>query len=349
MNDIERSGFGQVDGQAVDLYTLTNRQGRILKLTSYGAAVTELHVPDREGRLADVVLGFDNLQAYVDHRAYFGATVGRVANRIRGAAFMLEGRRYEVAATDGIHHLHGGRRGWDRAVWGATPLSTDRGPSVEFTYVSPDGDEGYPGQVVASTRYTLTHEDELLIEMQAESDQTTLVNMAHHTYWNLGGHASGDILDHELSLESEIYTPGDPVVPVGHLEAIAGTPFDFRKKKPIGRDLELVGGSPVGFDHNWAVLGVPGQLRPVARLAHPGSGRVLTLDADAPGVQFYSGNFLDGSITGKGGQRYAQRAGLCLETQAFPNAINVPDWAEQVVLKDGQEYRHTMLHRFTAS
>jgi aldose 1-epimerase len=347
MDDIERAGFGQIDGTPVDLFTLTNRQGCVLKLTNYGATLTELHVPDREGRLADVVLGFDNLQAYVDHKAYFGATVGRVANRIRNAAFTLEGKRYELSATDGPHHLHGGRRGWNRAVWKAESASTERGPSVECTYVSVDGEEGYPGQVFATTRYTLTHDGALLVEMQAESDQTTLVNMAHHSYWNLGGHGSGDVLSHELSLDSEIYTPGDPVVPVGHLEAVAGTPFDFRRRKPVGKDLEQAGGNPVGYDHNWAVLGVPGQLRPVARLNHPRSGRVLTLQADAPGVQFYTGNYLDGSIIGKGGARYIQRAGLCLETQAFPNAINVPDWAEQVILKHGQEYRHTMVHRFS--
>lgn len=349
MQEIQTSSFGSVDGKPVHLYTLTNRAGHVAKLTSYGAALTELHVPDRNGQLADVVLGFDRVEGYVEHKAYFGATIGRVANRIRNGRFELEGKRYELEVNDPPHHLHGGVRGWNRALWSAEAASTERGPSVEFGYVSPDGDSGYPGQVVAWTRYTWTHESELIVEMRAESDRTTLVNMAHHSYWNFGGHSSGNVLGHEVSIEAELFTPGDPVVPVGHLEGVAGTPYDFRKPKLVGQDIEKVGSRPLGFDHNWALLGAAGKLRPVARVHHPASGRVLALDADAPGVQFYSGNFLDGSIVGKGGQRYAKHAGLCLETQAFPNAVNVPDWAEQVILKAGQEYRHTMVHRFSAS
>jgi aldose 1-epimerase len=344
---IQQAAFGLLDGQTVDLYTLTNPRGRVLKVTNYGATVTELHVPDRHGRLADVVLGFERLEEYVDHRAFFGATVGRVANRIRGAVFSLDGQRHEVLATDGAHHLHGGRRGFDRVVWSAVPEDTDAGPSLLLEHTSSNGEEGYPGQLEAKVRYTLTHDDALVIAMQAETDRPTIVNLAHHTYWNLGGHASGHVLDHELALRAELYTPGDPVVPIGTVAAVAGTPFDFRNPKPIGRDLEQVGSTPPGFDHNWVVDGTPGQMRSVAELRHPASGRSMSLEADTPGVQFYSGNFLDGSLTGKG-QRYGRHAGLCLETQAFPNAINVPGWAGQVILRPGHTYRHNMVHRFSA-
>lgn len=346
MDGIERASFGQLGSQAVDLYALRNRRGHVLKVMTYGATVTELHVPDREGHLADVVLGFESLQQYVDHRAFFGATVGRVANRIRDGAFVLEGERHELSRTDGAHHLHGGRRGWDRAVWRAFPNVTPRGRCLELAYTSEDGEEGYPGRVEARVGYTLTDDDELIVEMRAETDRTTIINMAHHAYWNLGGPEAADVLDHEVALHAQAFTPGDPVVPVGHVQSVTGTPFDFTTPKPVGRDVERVGDTPRGFDHNWVVDGPPGQLRPVAEVYHPGSGRVMSLEADAPGVQFYTGNFLDGALSGKG-RRYGQRAGLCLETQAFPNAINVPAWAEQVILRPGHAYRHDMVHRFS--
>jgi aldose 1-epimerase len=328
--------------------TLTSRAGPVVKITNYGATVTEVHLPDRDGRLADVVLGFDSVQGYVDHGSFFGAIVGRVANRIRDARFELGGTDYALAATDAPHHLHGGRRGWDRRVWQATAIDVPEGAGVELNYTSVDGEEGYPGTVQARVLYALTHSGELVIDMQAEADRDTLINLAHHGYWNLGGHDSGSVLDHELQLSASGFTPGDPVVPVGQITPVAGTPFDFRTPKPVGRDLQLAGGEPAGFDHNWVVDGEPGVLRRVAELRHPASGRVMTLDADQPGVQFYSGNFLDGSVTGKG-QRYARHAGLCLETQAFPNAVNVPDWRSQVVLRAGERYRHRMLHRFFCS
>jgi aldose 1-epimerase len=349
MKPIECTGFGELEGIAAELYTLTNARGRVLRLTNYGATLTELHVPDRQGRLADVVLGFERLQGYVEHKAFFGATVGRVANRIRAAGFSLDGKSYEVAATDGPHHLHGGQRGWDKAIWSAETELRAEGPSVRLRHVSPDGDEGYPGRVDAQVEYTFTDEDELVVAMRATTDRATVINLAHHSYWNLAGHHSGSILEHEVSLAAEEFTPGDPVVPTGEVRLVEGTAFDFRRPKPVGRDLERVANDPLGFDHNWVVQGTPGQLRPVARVYDPASGRVLTLEADAPGVQFYSGNYLDGSIVGKGGQRYAQYAGLCLETQGFPNAINVPAWQGQVILRPGQTYQHTMRHRFSVS
>jgi aldose 1-epimerase len=338
--------FGRQDETPVQLYTLTNSNGLIARITNYGAIVTELHVPDRTGKLADVVLGFESLDGYLAGHPYFGAIVGRVANRIRNAEFMLEGTRYRLAANDKPHHLHGGTKGWDKVVWTAKTADTADGPSIELTYVSKDGDEGYPGTVTARTVYTLTHDNELKVEMEAATDRTTLVNMAHHSYWNLAGHDSGTILDHELTLYADRYTPGTPMVPDGRVQAVTGTPFDFTNAKRVGRDLMEAGGTPTGYDHNFVVNGESNQLRPVARLKDPKSGRVMTVTADQPGVQFYSGNFLDGSHKGKGAT-YVQYAGLCLETQKFPNAINIPEWQEQVIIRPGQPYRHVIIHRFS--
>jgi len=343
---ITTTSFGKLGEGPVELYTLTNRNGLVAKITTYGAIVTEMHVPDRTGRLADVVAGFETLDGYLKGPPYFGAIVGRVANRIANAEFTLEGTRYTLAANDRPHHLHGGTKGWDKVVWGARPSDTTGGPSLELIYVSKDGEEGYPGTVTARTVYTLTHNNELRVEMEATTDKPTLVNMAHHSYWNLGGYASGTILDHELTLYADRYTPGAPMVPYGDTKPVAGTPFDFTSAKTIGRDLARTGGTPIGYDHNFVVNGQPTQLRPVARLKDPASGRVMTLTADQPGVQFYTGNFLDGSLTGKGAT-YVQHSALCLETQKFPNAINVPAWRDQVILRPGQTYRHRMIHAFS--
>jgi aldose 1-epimerase len=343
---IAATPFGRQDDTPVQLYTLTNKNGLIARITNYGAIVTELHVPDRTGAFADVVLGFESLDGYVAGHPYFGAIVGRVANRIMNAEFTLEGMRYRLAANDTPHHLHGGSKGWDKVVWTGKTADTADGPSIALTYVSKHGDEGYPGTVTARTVYTLTHNNELKVEMQATTDRTTLVNMAHHSYWNLAGHNSGTILDHELTLYADRYTPGTPMVPDGRVLAVAGTPFDFTTAKRIGRDLKEAGGKPTGYDHNFVVNGEPNQLRPVARLEDPKSGRVMTVAADQPGVQFYTGNFLDGSHKGKGAT-YVQYAGLCLETQKFPNAINIPDWQDQVILRPGQPYRHVMIHTFS--
>jgi aldose 1-epimerase len=339
--------FGKLGDTPVQLYTLTNQNGLVAKITNYGATVTEMHVPDRTGRLVDVVSGFETLDGYLKSGPYFGAIVGRVANRIGNAAFVLEGMRYTLAANDRPHHLHGGTRGWDKVVWSARPLNTTDGQALELTYVSTDGEEGYPGTVTAKTVYTLTRANELRVDMEATTDRPTLVNLAHHSYWNLGGHGAGTVLDHELMLYADHYTPGAPMVPTGETRPVKGTAFDFTRAKPIGRDLKQTGLTPVGYDHNFVVSGEPNQLRPVARLKDPKSGRVMTLAADQPGVQFYTGNFLDGALTGKGAI-YVQHAALCLETQKFPNAINVPAWQDQVVLRPGQTYRHQMVHAFTA-
>lgn len=343
---ITKTPFGSADGKNVDLYTLSNGHGLVAKVATYGAILTSLEVPDRDGKSADVVLGFDELAGYLGDSPYLGATVGRVGNRIRNATFELGGRRFVLGANNGDHHLHGGAKGWDKVVWSAEELETAEGPALRLGHVSPDGEEGYPGTVTATCVYTLTR-NELRVEMRATTDAVTLVNIVHHTYWNLGGHASGPITDHALTVFAQRYTPADPIVPTGEVAPVRGTPFDFSSPKRVGQDLNAAGGDPIGYDHNWVVDGEPNALRPVARLADPKSGRVLSLEADQPGLQFYSGNYLDGSLRGKGGKAYARNAGLCLETQAFPNAINVPAWRDQVVLRPGMPYRHVMIHRFS--
>ncbi len=347
---IEQSNWGSVDGQEVSLYTLTNANGLVMKVSNYGGIISELHLPDRSGKMADVVLGYDNLNDYLRATPYFGAIIGRVANRIKNAQFTLEGKTYKLAANMGENALHGGKRGWDKVVWKAETGVTAEGATLKLTYISKDGEEGYPGTVHATNVYTLTNQNELKVEMSATTDKTTIVNMAHHSYWNLAGHDSGTILDHVVSIRASKYAVGDPATLVldGQVRAVKGTPFDFTTPKPISKDLEAAGGKPIGFDHNWIVDGDPKGLREVLRVKDPKSGRVMSLTGDQPGVQFYSGNFLDGSNTGKGGTVYRQYSGICVETQRFPNAINVPAWRDQVILRPGQTYHSTMIHRFTA-
>jgi aldose 1-epimerase len=344
---ITEAPYGNVGGTEVKLYTLKNKNGVVAKITNYGGIITELHVPDKAGKTADIVLGYDKLDDYVKATPYFGAVIGRVANRVKNAQFTLEGKAYKLAANNAPHALHGGKMGWDKVVWTAEAIETDNGPALKLTYVSKDGEEGYPGTVTAHNTYTLTNGNELKVEMDATTDKTTIVNMAHHSYWNLAGHGSGPITGQELTLFADQYTPGDPV-PDGKVKAVKGTPFDFTAPKLIGKDLKDAGGKPTGFDSNWIVKGDPHTLRPVAKLKDPKSGRVLELSADQPGVQFYSGNFLDGSNKGKGGVVYQQYTGLCLESQKFPNSINVPAWKDEVILKPGATYKHVMVHKFSA-
>ncbi|WP_438017232.1 aldose epimerase family protein [Sorangium sp. So ce315] len=345
---ISKAPFGNADGKEIVLYTLTSASGLVAKVMTYGATVTELHVPDKAGELGDVVLGYDNLDGYLKNSPYFGSTVGRVANRIKNAQFQLEGKTYKLSANAGAHSLHGGTKGWDKVVWDAEATETPDGPSVKLTYVSKDGEEGYPGTVTAVTTYTLTSKNELKVEMSATTDKTTIINMAHHSYWNLGGHGSGPVTEHELTLHADSYTPPDAsLVPSGQVKPVKGTPLDFTTAKTIGKDLKAAGGKPVGYDHNLVVSGDPHKLREVARAKDPKTGRVLTVEADQPGVQFYTGNFLDGSITGKGGAVYNQYSGFCLEPQKFPNSINIPAWKDEVILKPGQRYAQTTVFRFT--
>jgi aldose 1-epimerase len=344
--NVVSEAFGSTGDRGVERYTLRNAHGLTLQVITYGAIITALRLPDRDGSLADVVLGYDDLEGYLGQRAYFGAIVGRVANRIRGAAFELDGQRHVLAANDGRDHLHGGRVGWDRVVWTASSSSDVDGASVRLEYVSSDGEEGYPGTVNAVVTYTLTNADELWVDMRARTDRTTLVNMAQHGYFNLAGAAAGSVAGHTLELYADEYTPGDPLIPDGRVLPVAGTRLDFREPAPLGPAMSADPASPSGFDHNFIVRGEPHVLRPVARLEDPRSGRVLELDADQPGVQLYTANHLRGAVAGKG-VSYVRHAGVCLETQAFPNAINTPAWRGDVILTPDREYRHRMRYRFS--
>jgi aldose 1-epimerase len=346
---IDTQRWGMVDGQAVSLFTLTNANGLVVRITNYGGIVVALLVPDRHGALGDVVLGLDNLEAYLGSPLYLGATVGRVGNRIAEATFELADTTYTLAANHAPNHLHGGTKGWDKVVWSADVAETPSGPGLRLAHESPDGDEGYPGRVHATTMYTLTHDNTLAIEMTATTDRTTIVNMVHHSYFNLDTDRASDVLDHELQLFAQAWTPGMP--PSGTVLPVAGTPFDFTRPKPIGRDLGAAGspgaGAPDGYDSNWIIDGSPDVLRPGARLSDPRSGRIMTLAANQPGLQFYSGVFLDGTSQGKG-RTHRPYSGLCLETQAIPNAINVPAWRDQMILMPGATYRHAMVFGFSA-
>jgi aldose 1-epimerase len=353
--------FGELpDGREARLYTLEVPGGWRATLTDYGAILTSFIVPPQpgtDGKPTDVVLGFDTLAGYVKGHPYFGAICGRCSNRIAGGRFELGGKAYPLATNDGPNHLHGGVAGFDKQLWRATPRATARGPAVEFELVSPDGDEGYPGRLVARAVYTLTPAGELHVEMTATTDALTIVNLVHHTYWNLAGHASGSIAGHELAVAADRYLPVDATsIPAGAFAPVEGTPFDFRpERKPWGRcgaAIETLPpdagpGTPRGVDHNYLVRGwePDGRLRTAATLRDPASGRTLEVLSDQPGVQVYMGNFLDGTLTGKGGAVYKANGGLCLETQKYPDAIHHADWPS-VRLEPGQTYRHTMVHRF---
>jgi aldose 1-epimerase len=351
--------FGGTDGRSVELYVLTGAGGLVAKVTTYGATLTELQVPDRAGRLGDVVLGFDSLGGYLGKEPFFGATVGRVGNRIANARFTLGGRTYRLAANDGPNHLHGGVRGFDKRVWDARVVSDGRGPAVEFTYMSRDGEEGYPGNCRVSVTYQLEG-PALCLRYRVTTDRDTPVNVTNHSYFNLAGREGGTILSHELTLYADRYTPvGAGLIPTGEISPVAGTPMDFLRPAAIGARIAEVGDSPRGYDHNYVVntpsaaLPPPtdtagaGPLLHVATVRDPSSGRVMDVWSTEPGVQFYSGNFLDGSITGKGGVVYRQYAALALETQHFPDSVNHPNFPSYV-LKAGATYRSATLYAFSA-
>jgi aldose 1-epimerase len=317
------------------LCTLDAGNGIVARIADVGATLVDLQVPDRDGRIGSVVLGRDDVAGYAAQSFFLGAIVGRVANRIRDARFALEGTSYRLEANDPPHHLHGGSNGWHRARWRLEPIAAaGGGAAVVLTHVSADGDAGYPGSVTARVVYTLTSAGELRIEMEATTDRTTLVAMAPHAYFNLAG--AGTVLDHRLTLFADAYTPGDPIVPTGAVAPVAGTPLDFRGGGRVLPDL----------DHNFIASG--DGYRVVALLSEPRSGRTLEVWSDQPGLQVYAGKYLDGSTSGHG-FRHQRHGGICLETQAFPNAINVPAWQNQVILRPGQTYRHRMAYAFTTS
>ncbi len=345
---IDKRPFGVADGIPVDLYVLRNSRGATAKVTTYGARVTELLVPDRQGKLADIVLGFDDLKGYLGPNPYFGAVVGRVGNRIAKGRFTLKGKAYQLAANNGLNHLHGGIKGFDKVVWGAKAALGADGPSVELSYLSKDGEEGYPGNCRVVVRCTLTDANELRFDYAVSSDQDTPINVTHHGYFNLAGAGCGTILGHEIMLNADRFTPVDSgLIPTGELKLVAGTLMDFRSPVAIGAHVREVGGNPAGYDHNYVVNGGGGKLALVARVYEPGSGRVMELLSTEPGVQFYTGNFLDGTVAGKGGAAYPQHGGFCLETQHFPDSVNHPDFPSSI-LKAGATYRSTTVYRFTA-
>jgi aldose 1-epimerase len=340
-----------IPAATITQYTLINKNGLVLKCIEYGGIITELHVPDKNGKMADIVLGFDKLDDYLKGHPYFGANAGRCANRIGNAKFTLDGKEYTVTKPgDGPHTLHGGKSGFDKKIWRGEQLFGITGPGVKFTYVSPDGEEGYPGRLTVAVSYQLNDNNELVIDYRATTDKTTICNLAHHSYFNLAGHNSGTILDQEAQFMAKNYTPGDDtLIPTGKIEPVAGTPFDFTKPKVMGNDLEKAGGKPIGFDLNY-VLDKGSTDRPelAARMTDLKSGRVLEVYSTEPGLQFYTGNFLDGSNVGKGGAVYKQYSAFCLEPQKYPDSVNKPEWKEKSnpILKPGQTYKQTTIYKF---
>lgn len=342
---IKKQAFGKTaDGKDVDLYTLTNANGLKTEIMTYGGIVRTLEVPDRDGNLGDIVLGYDSLDEYIKNSPYFGALVGRYGNRIAKGKFTLDGVEYTLATNDGGNHLHGGVKGFDKVVWGAEPMEGETGVGLKLTYVSKDGEEGYPGNLKCTVIYTLTNDNELKVSYEAETDKTTVLNLTHHSYFNLGGHGSGNILAHELMLTADNFTPVDEgLIPTGEIKPVKGTLMDFTRPTPIGSRIAQVKG---GYDHNYVLNNSDGSLALAASVYEPGSGRVMEIFTTEPAIQFYSGNFLDGSIKGKGAA-YNKHNGFCLETQHFPDSPNKANFPS-VVLKPGEKYTHLTVHKFSA-
>jgi len=347
-----KKSFGKTpDGQPVDLYVLTNKGGAEASITNYGGAVVSIKVPDRNGKPADVVLGYDSADGYVNDKSHFGGIIGRFGNRIAHAQFVLDGKTYTLAKNNGENTLHGGVKGFDKALWTAKTLPAKDGQSLELSYLSKDGDEGFPGNLKVTVTYTWTDANALQIEYSATTDKKTVVNLTNHSYFNLAGQGSGDILGHQLVIEADKFTPVDAgLIPTGELRDVGGTPFDFRKPVAIGArtdqddDQLKLGG---GYDHNYVLRrSAGGGESRAARVVEPASGRVLEVWTTEPGVQFYTGNFLDGKTPGKGGFTYPRRNAFCLETQHFPDSPNQPKFPS-VVLKPGERYHTITTYKFS--
>ncbi|HOU53672.1 MAG TPA: aldose epimerase family protein [Myxococcota bacterium] len=344
---VRSSPFGTLpDGTEIIRYTLRNPHGMTARIITYGATLTELWVPDRDGVLGDVVLGFDDLEGYRTRSPYFGAIVGRVANRIAGGRFRLDGVEYRLATNNGPNFLHGGQRGFDKVVWSARTATGEHDASVRLTYVSPDGEEGFPGTLTVQVVYTLTDDDVLRLDYTATTDRPTPVNLSNHTYWNLRG--EGDILGHVLWMDADAYTPVDEtLIPTGQIAPVRGTPMDFTTPTPVGARIDQVPGIPVGYDHNFVLRSGGGRLALALRLSEPTTGRLMEMWTTEPGIQFYSGNFLDGTLVGKRGIPYPFHGAIVLEAQHFPDSVNQPGFPS-IVLRPGQTYTQTTLYRFTA-
>jgi aldose 1-epimerase len=348
---LKKEGFGKTkEGQNVELYTLTNANGVEARITNYGGIIVSLKTPDRNGRVDDIVLGFDNLDEYLKGHPFFGAIAGRYGNRIGKGRFTLNGVEYKLATNNGENHLHGGIKGFDKAVWKARQVPARDGVALELTHFSKDGDEGYPGNLSVTVVYTLTNRNELRIDYSATTDKDTVINLTNHSYFNLAGQGSGDILNHQVMINADRFTPVDAgMIPTGELRSVKGTPFDFTQPTAVGArveqdDEQLKLGR--GYDHNFALNGKAGTLRQAVKVVEPTTGRVMEVWTTEPGVQFYIGNFLT-ERTGKGGKVYNKRSGFCFETQHFPDSPNKPNFPS-AVLKKGGRYQTTTVFKFSA-
>ncbi len=352
---IESESFGEVDGEAVERYTLTNDNGMSVSILTYGAIVQSIVVPDRDGTMGDVALGFDTIEEYVEQSPYFGAIVGRYANRIAEGTFELEGETYELAINNDPNTLHGGEKGFDKVIWTAEEFDSPDGPALVLSYTSPEGEEGYPGTLDVTVLYTVTQSDELRIQYSATTDAPTVVNLSNHSYFNLAGEGAGSIYDHELQLNAANYTPVDEtLIPTGEIAPVAGTAFDFTTAHPIGDNIRDASDEQIviglGYDHNFVLdREDPEDTSTIqaAVVTEPTTGRVMTVSTTEPGVQFYSGNFLNGAFGGKSGGTYRQGDGFCLETQHFPDSPNQPDFPT-TELRPGEEFTSTTVYAFAA-
>ena len=340
---MKKNLFGTVDGKQVFEFTLTNKNGVEVKILNYGGLVTQLLVPDKQGNFDDVVLGYDSLQDYIKDTPYFGAIVGRYGNRIAKGQFTIDGQTYKLALNNGPNHLHGGIKGFDKIVWDAEDFIKPEAAGVILTHLSPDNEEGYPGNLKAKITYTLTNDNELKIDYEAETDKSTVINLTHHSYFNLKGQGNGNILGHHMQILADRFTPVDAtLIPTGELKDVQSTPMDFRKPAAIGSRIEQVEG---GYDHNFVLNNTDGKMRLVAKVTEPKTGRTMGVFTDQPGIQFYSGNFLDGSNIGKGGKPYLKHFGFCLETQHFPDSPNQANFPS-TLLKPGETYKTQTIYRF---
>jgi len=347
---VTREPFGQLpDGTQVDVLVLTNDDGMVVRAITYGGIITSLRVPDRNGQLDDIVLGYDHLEGYLEESPYFGAIIGRYGNRIAGGRFALDGQTHTLATNNGPNHLHGGITGFDKVLWQAEPFEKGDSVGVTFSYTSRDGEEGYPGNLDVRVTYTLTAANKLVFDYYAVTDRPTPVNLTQHSYFNLAGDGSGDILGHHLTINADHFTPVDStLIPTGAIAPVAGTPFDFRSATAIGARIDLDEEQlryGLGYDHNFVLKRGDSALTHAARVYDPQTGRLMEVYTTEPGIQFYAGNFLDGSITGKAGHVYRRRYGFCLETQHFPDSPNKAEFPS-TILRPGDEYRSTTTYVF---
>lgn len=338
---ITKAEWGNIDDKNVYLYTLVNDKGTTVTITNYGGTVTSFITEDKNSNKSSIIIGFDSLQPYLQKPPYFGALIGRYGNRIGDAKFTLDGLEYKLAANNGKNHLHGGLKGFDKVVWDATVLS-DSIPTLTLKYVSKDGEEGYPGNLNVTVQYTLTNDDELKIEYNAETDKPTPVNLTNHSYFNLSGDVSNSILDETLMIDADNYTPVDTtLIPTGEIKTVKGTPFDFTSPKKIGLDIDSVKG---GYDHNWVLNKKDTSLEKIAELSDSISGRSLEVYTTQPGLQFYTGNFLDGTFLNRGGKPITLHSALCLETQHFPDSPNKPNFPT-TILQPGEKYHSVTIYK----